>query len=95
MMMMHCAFESCYGYNTSVRTGKIYHFSDKALIYILEINHDLKMLNHNFKVLSRQIKKYLLIKKIRRYFTPHYLFEIQIGIRTMRQTIEEIKKKHL
>lgn len=94
-MMMHCAFESCYGYNTSVRTGKIYHFSDKALIYILEVNHDLKMLNHNFKVLSRQIKKYLLIKKIIKYFKPHHLLDIQLGIKTIRGTIEEIKKKHL
>jgi hypothetical protein len=89
------AFESSFGYNTMVRLGRIYEFSPETMKYALEVNRDLKVLNHNFRVLSRCVKQYLFIKRIRRYFTPHYLFEIQIGIRTMRQTIEEIKNKKL
>ena len=89
------AFDSSFGYNTIVRLGKIYDFSPETMKYALEVNRDLKVLNHNFRVLSRCVKHYIFVKKIRRYFTPHHLFEIQIGIRTMRHTIEEIKNKKL
>ena len=92
---MFYVFESSFGYNCVIRLGKIHNFSPETLKYVLEVNRDLKVLNHNFKVLSRHVKEFLFIKKIRKYFTPFHLFEIQLGVKTMRQTIEEIKQKKL
>jgi len=88
-------FESSLGYNCVIRLGKIHNFSPETLKYVLEINHDLKVLNHNFKVLSRHVKHFLLIRKIQKYFTPHHLFQIQLGEKTMRQIINEIKNRRL
>lgn len=92
--MKYFAFESCYGYNSIIRLGKLHQFHLETVKYILETNPDLIVLNHHFKVLSRRVKDFLLIQKIRKYFTPFHLYEIQLGIRTMRQTIEEIKQKN-
>lgn len=88
-------FESSLGYNCTIRLGKIHNISPETLKYVLEVNRDLKVLNHNFKVLSRHVKNFIFIRKIQKYFTPHHLFQIQLGEKTMRQIINEIKNRRL
>ena len=38
---MKCVFYSTYGYNTSIRDGKIYDFNKNTIKYLLEVNKDL------------------------------------------------------
>tara|TARA_Y100000022_G_C13032147_1_gene276073 strand:- start:76 stop:357 length:282 start_codon:yes stop_codon:yes gene_type:complete len=92
---MFYVFDSSLGYNCIIRLGKIHNLYTETLKYVLDVNRDLKVLNHNFRVFSRHVKNFLFVKKIRKYFTPHHLFEIQLGKKTIRQTIEEIKNKKL
>ena len=84
-------FESCLGYNPLIRLGKIYEYSPETIIYILETNPDLKILNHYFRLISRLFKIFILKKKIKKYFTPKVFYEIQIGEKTMTQVIYQIK----
>ena len=82
-------FESSLGYNCTIRLGKIHNISPETLKYVLEVNRDLKVLNHNFKVLSRHVKNFIFIRKIQKYFTSSFLN--QLGEKIMRQIINEIK----
>ena len=85
-------FESCLGYNPLIRLGKIYEFSPETIIYVLETNPDLKIINHYFKLVSRLFKTYILRKKIRKYFTPKVFYEIQLGKKTITQVMNRIQK---
>ena len=63
--MIYAVFESSYGYNTSLRLGKLYQFTSMGTIkYLLEVNPDVILLNHTFKKLIKKVKKWLLKKKI-------------------------------
>ena len=46
---MKCVFYSTYGYNTSIRDGKIYDFNKNTIKYLLEVNKDLILLSTIFK----------------------------------------------
>ena len=92
--MIYAVFESSYGYNTSLRLGKLYKFTSVETIkYILEVNHDIILLNHTFKKLIKKVKIWLLKKKlteeIRKKIKPHHLLELQIG-KTWRQIFSEV-----
>ena len=87
-------FESTYGYNTSIRPGKIYFFqSNETVRYLLQVNPDLILLNRVFNIFIMNIKKKLKmnrdIKLIQKKFKPEHLFRIQLGERT-RTIINEI-----
>ena len=75
-------FESSLGYNCSIRLGKIHNFSPETLKYVLEVNHDLKVLNHNFKIQKADKITYLNLKGlIKRLKTnPFFIINITINI---------------
>ena len=92
--MIYAVFESSYGYNTSLRLGKLYQFTSMGTIkYLLEVNPDVILLNHTFKKLIKKVKKWLLKKKIiheiRKKIKPHHLLELQLG-KTWRQIFNEV-----
>jgi len=92
--MYYYAFDSSYGYNSVVRLGKIYTFTSKeSMMYLIDINHDLKVINHAFRVFARHVKHHLFLHKIKKYFTPQHLFSIQIREKSIKQIINEIKTK--
>ena len=92
--MIYAVFESSYGYNSSLRLGKLYLFSSMETIkYLLEVNPDIILLNHTFNKLIRKVKRWILKKKIikllRKRIKPHHLLELQLG-KTWRQIFSEI-----
>jgi hypothetical protein len=92
--MIYAVFESSYGYNTSLRLGKLYQFTSMETIkYLLDVNPDVVLLNHTFKKLIKKVKIWLLKKKIteeiRKKIKPHHLLELQLG-KTWRQIFSEV-----
>lgn len=92
--MIYAVFESSYGYNTSLRLGKLYQFTSMETIkYLLDVNPDVVLLNHTFKKFIKKIKIWLLKKKIteeiRKKIKPHHLLELQLG-KTWRQIFSEV-----
>lgn len=92
--MIYAVFESSYGYNTSLRLGKLYQFSSmKTIKYLLDVNPDVVLLNHTFKKFIKKVKIWLLKKKIteeiRKKIKPHHLLELQLG-KTWRQIFSEV-----
>lgn len=92
--MIYAVFESSYGYNTSLRLGKLYQFSSmKTIKYLLDVNPDVVLLNHTFKKFIKKVKIWLLKKKIteeiRKKIKPHHLLELQLG-KTWRQIFNEV-----
>lgn len=86
--MKYYAFESNYGYNNTVRLGKIYEFtSNETMVYLLEVNHDLRELSFIFRKFSRYVKNYLYILKVRKRFRIEYLFLVETGQATWRQLL--------
>ena len=86
-------FESIYGYNTSIRLGKIYLISNEAARYLLEVNPDLIIINRKFNIFISNVKKKIKmdrdIKLIQKKFSPSHLFRMQLGEST-RKIINEI-----
>ena len=92
--MIYAVFESSYGYNTSLRLGKLYQFTSmKTIKYLLDVNPDVVLLNHTFKKFIKKVKIWLLKKKIteeiRKKIKPHHLLELQLG-KTWRQIFSEV-----
>ena len=92
--MIYAVFESSYGYNTSLRLGKLYQFTSMETIkYLLDVNPDVVLLNHTFRKFIKKVKIWLLKKKItkeiRKKIKPHHLLELQLG-KTWRQIFSEV-----
>jgi len=90
---MKCVFYSTYGYNTSIREGKIYDFNKNTIKYLLEVNHDLILLSNIFK---RFFLKIITNRRLIRFICKKYgnilnfLFLREIG-----KTNINIEKKEL
>lgn len=85
--MKYYAFKSLYGYNPSIREGKILAFSSKeTLKYLLEINLDLVEIVSIFRIHFREkvimMNRYLKFKK--KYKIPNDLFKRELGLITFR-----------
>jgi|TARA_B110000483_G_scaffold189039_1_gene224185 hypothetical protein len=85
--MKYYAFKSLYGYNPSIREGKILAFSSKeTLKYILEINVDLVEIMSVFRIHFREkaimMNRYLKFRK--KYKLPNDLFNRELGLITFR-----------
>ena len=85
--MKYYAFKSLYGYNPSIREGKILAFSSKeTLKYLLEINSDLVEIMSIFRIHFREkvimMNRYLKFKK--KYKIPNDLFKRELGLITFR-----------
>jgi len=92
---MYYAFESSYGYNTSVRLGRIYNFTSHSfIIYLLEANPDLIVLNSIFRRFSLHVKRYLFFKNIKKYITIQNILDRELGITNIYYLIREICRKH-
>jgi hypothetical protein len=92
---MYYAFESCYGYSSSIRLGRIYCFSSREyIVYLLEVNKDLRLLNHIFRKFSRHVRKYLFYKNIKKYITIQDILDRELGIVNIHYLIREICRKH-
>ena len=81
--MKYYAFKSLYGYNPSIREGKILAFSSKeTLKYLLEINLDLVEIVSIFRIHFREkvimMNRYLKFKK--KYKIPNDLFRRELGL---------------
>tara|TARA_B100001175_G_C19069002_1_gene430390 strand:- start:235 stop:495 length:261 start_codon:yes stop_codon:yes gene_type:complete len=85
--MKYYAFKSLYGYNPSIREGKILAFSSKeTLKYLLEINLDLVEIMSVFRIHFREkaimMNRYLKFRK--KYKLPRDLFNRELGLITFR-----------
>ena len=83
---MKCVFYSTYGYNNSIREGKIYDFNKNTIKYLLEVNQDLILLSTIFKkFFVRIINNKRLIKFICKNYENfiNFLFLREIGKTTI------------
>ena len=81
--MKYYAFKSLYGYNNTIREGKIFAFnSNESLRYILEVNLDLIELMSIFRLhLRRSIYSYArIIRFKKKYKIPEDLFKRELGL---------------
>ena len=86
--MYYCVFNSKYGYNSSVRLGKIYDLSCiDTKRYLLEVNPDLIELSFIFRKFSGYVKYFLKVKKAMKRFRIEYLFLVETGQATWRQLL--------
>ena len=81
--MKYYAFKSLYGYNPSIREGKILAFSSKeTLKYLLEINLDLVEIMSIFRIYFREkvimMNRYIKFRK--KYKIPNDLFKRELGL---------------
>ena len=77
------AFKSLYGYNSSLREGKIMEFTSKeTLKYVLEVNLDLVEIMSVFRLhLTKKAIEYNRIKKFfKKYKFPEDLFKRELGL---------------
>lgn len=92
---MYCVFESTYGYNSSIRLGKVYYFPSKeTIVYLLEVNKDLILLNSKFRYFSLFIKRFLFYKNIKKYITIQDILDRELGITNIHYLLREICRKH-
>jgi len=86
--MYYCVFESSYGYNSSVRLGKIYELSlIDTKRYLLEVHPDLIELSSIFRKFSKYVKYHLKLMRAIKRFRIHHLFLIETGQATWRQLL--------
>lgn len=81
--MKYYAFKSLYGYNNTIREGKILAFnSNESLKYILEVNLDLIELMSVFRLhLRRSTYAYSrIIRFKKKYKIPKDLFKRELGL---------------
>lgn len=81
--MKYYAFKSLYGYNNTIREGKILAFtSEESLRYLLQVNLDLIEIMSTLRLHLRK-KVYIYAKIIRfkkKYKIPEDLFKRELGL---------------
>ena len=93
-MTYNYAFKSSFGYNSTVREGKIYNFSCKeSLKYLLEVNIDLVEIIKPIKLrLRKYLRKYIIEKKFLKIINlPRDLFRRQLGILNFSNIIKKLE----
>ena len=96
-MSYNYAFKSSFGYNSTVREGKIYKFSSTEMfVYVLEVNIDLIELLSIFKIHFRNYIKNYIIKKrfLKKIKLPRDLIKRELGIINFSKIIEKIKYEY-
>jgi hypothetical protein len=89
--MYKYAFRSNFGYNTSVREGKIYFFSSKiSMFYLLSVNRDLVNISYHIREFCNIIYKKKFLKKIIHFVALHKRDLVELGLTTWNK---EINKK--
>ena len=93
-MTYNYAFKSSFGYNSTVREGKIYNFSSKeSLKYLLEVNIDLIEIMKPIKLrLRKYLRKYIVQKRfLKKINLPSDLFKRELGILNFSNIIKKIE----
>ena len=93
-MTYNYAFKSSFGYNSTVREGRIYNFSSKeSLKYLLEVNIDLIEIIKPIKLrLRNYLRKYIVKKRfLKNINLPSDLFKRQLGIINFSNIIKKIE----
>tara|TARA_Y100001970_G_C14243165_1_gene866186 strand:- start:496 stop:828 length:333 start_codon:yes stop_codon:yes gene_type:complete len=92
--MFYYAFKSNYGYNPSVREGKIYFFSSKiSMIYLLSINKDLINIAYPIKNFCKMIHKKKFLRKIINEVVIKEKLNVELGKITWYRAIERKLKE--
>ena len=92
--MVNRYFKSNYGYNNTIREGRIYNFTSLlAVKYLLEINRDLIDLTFIIKNFLYKIKIFLMKKIINKNIIV-YLQERELGLRNFNSFLNEYEKKY-
>ena len=92
--MLKRYFKSNYGYNNTIREGRIYNFTSLlAVKYLLEINRDLIDLTFIIKNFLYKIKIFLMKKIINKNIIV-YLQERELGLRNFNYFLNEYEKKY-
>ena len=87
-------FKSNYGYNNTIREGRIYNFTSLLSIkYLLEINRDLVDLTYILKRFFYRIKIYLM-KKIINKNIINFIHERELGLVKFNNFIDIYEKKY-
>ena len=91
------AFKSSFGYNSTLREGKIYNFSSpEMLVYVMEVNIDLVELLSIFRIHFRNhIKNYIIKKRfLKKIKLPRDLIKRELGILNFSKIFEKIKYEY-
>lgn len=87
--MFYYAFKSNYGYNPSVREGKIYFFSSKiSMVYLLCINKDLINIAYPIRKFCKMIYKKKFLRKIINSVVIKEKLNVELGKITWYRAIE-------
>lgn len=93
-MTYNYAFKSSFGYNCTVREGKIYNFTSKeSLKYLLEVNIDLIEIMSPIKLLLRKyLRRYIIEKRFMKIINlPSDLLKREIGLINFSKIIKKIE----
>lgn len=93
-MTNNYAFKSSFGYNSTIREGRIYHFSSKdSLKYLLEVNIDLIEILISIKLRLRKYLRNYIIKKrfLKKIKLPSDLIKRELGIINFSNIIKKIE----
>ena len=93
-MTYNYAFKSSFGYNSTVREGKIYNFTSKeSLKYLLEVNIDLIEILTPIKLLLRNhLRRYIIEKRFMKIIKlPSDLLKREIGLINFSKIIKKIE----
>ena len=96
-MPYNYAFKSSFGYNSTLREGKIYNFSSpEMLVYVMEVNIDLVELLSIFRIhLKKYVKNYIINKRfLKKIKLPRDLIKRELGILNFSKIIERIKYEY-
>ena len=91
------AFKSSFGYNCTVREGKIYKFSSSEMLgYLIEVNIDLieilSILRIHFK---KYLKNYIICKRfLKKIKIPRDLLKRELGILNFSNIYNNIKYEY-
>ena len=93
-MTYNYAFKSSFGYNSTIREGKIYNFSSKeSFKYLLEVNIDLVEIMTPIKLLLRNhLRRYIIEKRFMKIIKlPSDLLKREIGLINFSKIIKKIE----
>ena len=88
------AFKSSFGYNSTIREGKIYNFSSReSLKYLLEVNVDLIEIIKPIKLrLRKYLRRYIIEKRfIKRINLPSDILKRELGILNFSTLLKKIE----
>ena len=90
-----CVFDSCYGYSSLLRLGKIYIFEKEHYNYILNTYIDIIDFSIIFKRFFNLCKYKLKIKILKKYLSLKDLHDRQLGLCNINYLINKYYEQHI